>query len=218
MVLVILLAGYANAFVRWGEKDEKGRNRQRNNQKRKADETDLYNLLSQCTGLGGPQVPSLFGGMFLSPTEIDDLVRDTQDEISPVAERRHKSKYRYVETNRVSRVIGKIQTFAAPTTTADEQTCCQTELKVTAPGTVMEDGKSLSVVHMNHSYQYIQEGECVKSGTPCRGIGICTQIYKYAFMLLYDETLIGQVNPPVRYGRVSVKSHCECMNIGRVMK
>lgn len=35
------------------------------------------------------------------------------------------------------------------------------ELKVTAPGQVMVDGKSMAVVHMNHSYQYVQEGECV---------------------------------------------------------
>lgn len=156
-----------------------------NNQQEKLqrDVTDLSNLVAPCANGSSPSVPSLFGGLFLSQAEVDSLVRDTQEEISPTAARKTKTKF--VTKNRVSKTIGTIQTFAAASGTQD-QTCCETELKVTAPETVEEEGKALSVVHMNHSYQYVQQGECVNPGAACRGIGLCTQIYKYAFMLLYD--------------------------------
>lgn len=182
-------------------------------QKLQGDPTDLSNLVSRCPD-AGTDVSALFSGMFLSPTEIDSLVQATQEEMKPATARRAKTKY--VQRNRMSKKIGTISTLAA--SEQKDRNCCETELKVTAPSQVMVDGKSMPVVHMNHSYQYVQEGECVIPGESCRGIGICTQIYKYAFMLLYDVELVGKVNPPVRYGRVPVKSHCECMNIGRVIK
>ena len=87
------------------------------------------------------------------------------------------------------------------------------EMRITAPFTVLERGKRMQVVHMNSSYQFVHEGVCVNPRTKCRSHGECVQVYKYAFMLLYDPELM-RMYPPVRFGRVQVKSHCECMNIG----
>ncbi|XP_053406329.1 uncharacterized protein LOC128559155 [Mercenaria mercenaria] len=222
MVVAMVIMSSLEAAGR-NSRERKNKNKRKNKKKnlkgpkhwKREDPTDLNNLLPRCSDGGGTGIPTFFSGMFLSPREIDTLVKDTKEEMKPSTARR--SKTRYVQRNRLSKRIGTISTFAAPSNPKD-QSCCETELKVTAPGQVMVDGKSMSVVHMNHSYQYVQEGECVTPGSSCRGIGICTQSYKYSFMLLYDPDLVGKVNPPVRYGRVPVKSHCECMNIGRVIK
>ena len=86
-------------------------------------------------------------------------------------------------------------------------------MRMTAPLTVLEQGKRMHVVHMNSSYQFVHEGVCVDPRAKCRGFGECVQVYKYSYMLLYDPGLVNSF-PQVRFGRIQVKSHCECMNIG----
>ncbi|XP_060576938.1 uncharacterized protein LOC132734251 [Ruditapes philippinarum] len=212
LVVMIAIVLYFEPIETANRRRKKNKKNNLKNKPIHTDPTDLNNLLPKCRGGDNEGMPSLFSGMFLSPKEIDILVEDTKEEMKPSVARR--SRTRFVQKNRLSKRIGTFSTSSSP----KDQTCCETELKVTAPGQVMVDGKSMSVVHMNHSYQYVQEGECVNPGRSCRGIGICTQSYKYSFMLLYDPDLVGKVSPPVRYGRVPIKSHCECMNIGRVVK
>ncbi|XP_052795613.1 uncharacterized protein LOC128228367 isoform X1 [Mya arenaria] len=179
------------------------------------DPTDLYKSLygaGAVTGIatgGCSGMQNLLGAMFMSSADLNDMAIHMVDELAPVSDSKGgKKKSRYVVKNRITQSISP---FAA---VGDSGSCCETVLNVTAPGLVMVDGREMPVVHMNHSYQYLQEGNCVNAGSRCSGTGICTQRYKYAFLLMYDNDLSGKVDPPVRYGRVPVRSHCECMNIG----
>ncbi|KAL4228251.1 hypothetical protein ACF0H5_013684 [Mactra antiquata] len=132
------------------------------NQILKQDPTDLSNLMKGvCPQYGrGLNINALFEGMFLSETKLDKLVNATQDELSEKSMRRTRN--RYVQRNRLSKTIATTRSLpAVSASSSGDETCCETELRITAPGQVMVDGRSMSVVHMNHSYQYVQEGECM---------------------------------------------------------
>lgn len=180
----------------------------------------LINLFGEFTGESDSNIASFFSGIFLSESQVNQLVLDTQKQIKLTGNKRKNQSV--VRTRKFRKPVGTIQMNTQSNSNSSnrskEVNCCETQLDITAPDTVLVDGKYMSVVHMNHSYQYVTEGSCVNSGQRCRHRGVCTQIYKYAFILLYDINLADKVNPPVRYGRVEVRSHCECRNIGRNRK